>query len=997
MWREQISEHRTRPPQLRGVMDRPHLLQDITSSRLCVVQAPAGYGKTSVLYRLYHAQKCLWYSMDAEDLQPVQLLGALTLGLERLGLADRLIHLLDVQAPISRMLDALIDTLLQHDILLIIDEAQHLPESPLHGLVGKLLEQVRVVLGTRRPLHLPELVRARASGDLGVVSSNELGFTASEFESLLVRAQVTLSPAEIQLCLNVTEGWPIATRYLVQALASGRVTPRTLEDLELRGAGLGELFAYVAQEVLEPLEPAVQSFLRRSSVFEVLTPEIMEEALEEPLSRTHLETLTRSGTFLSRDASGAYHAHPLLRTHLRNTLPEEEQQHIASRGALAYEKRQRFRNALNAHLLAGNLQRAAELLETHGKRWLSEGRIRLVGRALNLLSDLLPEHPYLNILQGDVLRHACRYPEAIAAYRQGPEVEALLGEAQVYLDTVSPLQAVPLLEQAAHLPCTPEQQTRRAAMHTENSLNQGQLEEARTHTEHLPSSARLHLRSGQLREALHAATHASRGEKGHPRLASGHREGLLLSSLLHAFLGHPEEAVQNAREGIRESERLVSPFSLSLADARLGHALICSGQFEEARNAYLQSLEHGQFTMAPRLLIEAQMGLAHLDARLYGRGEEHAEKASRVLQDSGDRWMCALLHLMHAYGLHRSSTQKSRLALKEAASALQDLSDPFLQCLHDFLSYLQTPEPALAQHFLQGVQSQDYSFLLLKPSLFCPFENPSERMQTLISLKAHSPQHAHYLDHLAAQLGYSSLPDKHPGYRLRIELLGPLKLFRDQGGVEDWGRAKARDLLALLVVHPEGLVRDVAIDTLYPEESPEIAERNFRIVLHALGQVLEGEEAKGYFLERSDVLRLKPSPDLHVDLWEALKLLQRPASAQELLDLPLNLSTQFDLAPLEDQRVLYRTRLERALVQAGEKILNQNPLQAGTLAERALMLEKASEDATRLLMRSAHLQGQMDVLHRSYQRCEEALQDLGLRPSSQTRGLYQELNRSLLH
>ncbi|GEM47298.1 transcriptional regulator [Deinococcus cellulosilyticus] len=997
MWREDIPEHRTRPPQLRGVMDRPHLLQDMQATRLCVVQAPAGYGKTSVLYRLYHAQKCLWYTMDTDDLQPVHLIGAFALGLERLGLGDRLTHLLDEQAPISKLVDTLIGTLIQHGITLIIDEAQHLPESPLHGVMRKLLEQNRVVLGTRRPIHLPELVKARASGELGVISSNELSFSAAEFMTMLQQAQVQLSPAEVQLCLNVTEGWPIATRYLVQALSSGRVTPRTLEDLELRGAGLGELFAYVAQEVLEPLDPGLQSFLRRSSVFEVLTPEIMEEALEEPLSRTHLETLARSGTFLSRDASGAYHAHPLLRTHLRSTLSEEEQQQIAARGALAYEKRSRFRNALNAHLLSGNLERAAELLCEHGSRWLMEGRARLVGRALNLLSERFGAHPELHILQGDVLRHACRYPEAIAAYRQGPELEALLGEAQVYLDTVSPLHAVPLLEKVAHLPRNEAQEARFLTMQAENALNEGEVERPRRHIRHLTSPARLHLRSGQLREALHAATHASRDEKGLPRLASGHREGLLLSSLLHAFLGQTEEAEQCAREGIRESERLVSPFSLALAHARLGHALISAGKFEEARTAYLNSLEQGQVTVAPRLRIEAQMGLAHLDARLYGRGEEHAEKARAVLQDSGDRWMYALMHLIYAYGLHHASTQKSRQVLSEAAGAVRSLHDPFLQCLCDLLEYLQTPGPELAHRLLHNMESHDYSFLLLRPSLFYPFENSSERIQALILLKAHSPEHSLYLDHLAEQLGYSGLPDRHPGYTLRIELLGPLKVFRDQNPIEDWGRARARDLLALLVVSPEGITRDVAIETLYPEEAPEIAERNFRIVLHALGQTLESEDAKGYFLERSDVLKLKPSPDLKVDLWEAFRVLDSSCSPEALLNLPLNLSTQFDLAALEDQRVLYRTRLERALVQAGEQVLHQNPIQATTLAERALMLEKASEDATRLLMRCAHLQGQMDVLHRSYQRCEQALEDLGLRPSSQTRNLYVELNRALLH
>lgn len=423
MWRDHVPEHRTRPPQLRGVLDRPVLLQSLDQSRLTVVQAPAGYGKTSLLYRKYHTHRCLWFSLDPDDPEPLSLIGGLTLGLERLGLEHRLSTLLDEHAPLHRMVDALIDVMLTHGLTLIIDEAQHLPESPHCGVVRKLLEHTRVVLGTRRPLDLPELVKARVSGELSLISSHELGFSRLELETLLKQAQVHLSSTELQLCINLTEGWPIAVRFLVQALVGGRINLRTLEDLELRGTGLGEFFAYVTQEVLEPLPVQLQQFLRQSSIFEVLTPEIMEEVLEEPLARNHLEALTRTGTFLSRDSVGGYHAHVLLRANLRNTLPEEEQRRIAARGAWAYEKRERYRNALNAHLLSGNLQRAAELLCQHGQRWMGEGRTRAVSRALSLLCPLWDEFPLLYALQGDVLRNQSRYQEATEAYRKAPPLK----------------------------------------------------------------------------------------------------------------------------------------------------------------------------------------------------------------------------------------------------------------------------------------------------------------------------------------------------------------------------------------------------------------------------------------------------------------------------------------------------------------------------------------------------------------------------------------------
>lgn len=538
-------------------------------------------------------------------------------------------------------------------------------------------------------------------------------------------------------------------------------------------------------------------------------------------------------------------------------------------------------------------------------------------------------------------------------------------------------------------------------MQAENALNRGKVSEvlqlgASLSIAQLPSPARMFLRSGKLQEALHAATHASRDEKGHPRQALGHREGLLLSSLLHSLMGNPVAALEFAQEGIRESERLLSPFSLSLAHARLGHALLCENRFDEARVAYQTSLDQAQDTAAPRLLIEAQMGLAHLEARFAGRGQEHAENARKVLQDGGDRWMSGLMHACYAYGLKRSNSQKALQVLKEAHEAFLETEDPFGLTLCALLHFLLTPGPEAAAHLLDLLEEHGYGFLLLRPSLFCPFDQPSERIKTLTLLRGFSPRHGPYLTSLAATLGYPSLPEKHPGYQLKIEILGAFKAFRDDQPVEDWGRARARDLLALLVLCPGGIAREEATETLYPEESPDIAERNFRIVLHALGQVLENEDAKGYFLERSEVLRLKPSPDLHIDLWDLQKRLREGPGAQALLAFPLNLTQQFDLLVLEDVRSQYRNTLERLLVHTGEEHLNQQPALAQTLAERALQLEPAAEEATRLLMRSAHLQGQMDVLHRSYLRCEKALQDLGLSPSGQTRQLYQMLHRSML-
>ncbi|MDL2345979.1 transcriptional regulator, partial [Deinococcus sp. MIMF12] len=98
------------------------------------------------------------------------------------------------------------------------------------------------------------------------------------------------------------------------------------------------------------------------------------------------------------------------------------------------------------------------------------------------------------------------------------------------------------------------------------------------------------------------------------------------------------------------------------------------------------------------------------------------------------------------------------------------------------------------------------------------------------------------------------------------------------------------DLLALLAVSPGGLPREAAQEALFPDADPQVGERNFRVTLHALGQVLEEGVASGTFLERGDWLRLQPGPDLTVDLHEAWAWLDAPPGtpgrAPALLALP---------------------------------------------------------------------------------------------------------------
>ena len=79
-----------------------------------------------------------------------------------------------------------------------------------------------------------------------------------------------------------------------------------------------------------------------------------------------------------------------------------------------------------------------------------------------------------------------------------------------------------------------------------------------------------------------------------------------------------------------------------------------------------------------------------------------------------------------------------------------------------------------------------------------------------------------------------------PGYRLRVCLLGPFALDRDDRGVAhpDLRRERVRQMLSYLAIHPRTTRQRVAAE-LWPDFGDEAAGRNLRVTLAYLQRVLE--------------------------------------------------------------------------------------------------------------------------------------------------------------
>ncbi|WP_342747127.1 BTAD domain-containing putative transcriptional regulator [Deinococcus planocerae] len=991
-WREHASSRRARPPQVRGAVARPRLLALLGASRVVAVVAPAGYGKTTALAAgLPDLGRAAWLTLDADDADPQVLASGLAVAVAGLPGGEGPGTLLDAGAAPGRVAARVADVLDQSGALLVLDEAQYLAGGLTEGMLREVLGG-RVALLSRTPLGGPDLTRLELGGDLTRVSAPDLAFTPAELAELFASQGVRATGAEVRLAHAVTEGWPIAARFLAQAAAQGRVPLAALADLDGGEAQLGTLFAYLAQEVLGPLDPSLRALLTRGSVFEELTPELLADVLGETQAGTLLGALASGGTFLTRTGD-TFRAHPLLRAHLRGLLAPGEAQSVAARGAAYFERTERPRRALAAHLAAVNTARAAELLAEHGGRWLDGGRVTLVERSLARVPPAAWT-PELHALSGDALRLSSRYAEALAAYGRAGPLARSLGEAQVALDTVQPDLAWGPLETAADLAGGAEA-ARVERMRAENHLNAGDPARALALHPGLAGGARYALRSGRLGDALELALHAARGETGGARAAQNHREGLLLASFLHAVLGEPEEAARRAREGLAEGERLESRFVRSLALARLGHAEVTAGREGEARAAYEGALDLAQ-DVVPRLQVEPRLGLAYLEAWAGHPAPAAEQEAQALAHAGGDRYVGGLTRLTAALGrLHGGDAAGALPGLKAAHAVFTACGDTFGTGAAALALYAATGGAGDAPGAARAVTA--FPFLLARRSLLSPAPGRAARAALLARLAAHVPEAGAGLLPVAHALGYGHLPrpEEVPGVEVRVQVLGRVAVTRGGGAAREWGRARARDLLALLAVHEGGLAREAAQEALFPGAEPQVGERNFRVTLHALGQVLEEGVASGTLLERGEWLRLRGGPDLSVDLWEARAHLDAspgaPGRAQALLALPGRVADS-DLEGVQAEAERYAARLPEALAAEADHALRAGqPDLAARLAERALTLDPAHEPAARALMRAWHARAHPAAAARVYHALRAALAELGLTPLPETEGLYRAL------
>ena len=408
-----------------------------TQRRLTVLQAPGGFGKTTVLAECCrrlreHGVATAWVSVDDQD-EPAVLdayiayacqsaTAGSTMGLEGLAISD-LGQLWDEAEPRTQIAMRKIADL-DGPFVLAFDELERIgnPDSAalIEFLLGRGPPNLHLAFACRQLPAGVNIAGAVLEGRAAIFTTEDLRFSRSEvavfFEGKLSRERLTALMSE-------SGGWPFALR----------ISRNEMESDRRQDARASQQFVenWVESRLFAGLEGEDREFLLDIGLFEWMDAALLDEALERNDSMHRIDNMSLLVGMLEPvpGATDIWRLHPLIRDHcarmrFRETPQRYRTIHRRIAGALA--RRGQTAAAMGHAIEAGEAVLAGEIMErAGGVRLLSrEGLVQFQAAERRLSEDVVAARPRLGLARCLALILSGRMEEAKERYRS---LTALIG------------------------------------------------------------------------------------------------------------------------------------------------------------------------------------------------------------------------------------------------------------------------------------------------------------------------------------------------------------------------------------------------------------------------------------------------------------------------------------------------------------------------------------------------------------------------------------------
>ncbi len=901
----------------RDLLPRPRLLDRLHAaigSGLVVVQAPAGYGKTTLL--------ASFVSDGSLDFGPIWLSADPTCRTQE-GFAERLAAAAlgaDAWTPVIITLGEDYRFYLAAVLhrwrercdrppLIVLDALEELgADAPAWALVDWLAEAVRdwgeLVLVSREPIARRTLDRRLASGESLALGPDDLRFTAEELEELCRSREAPVDPQEL---MELTGGWPIAVMGILRGA------------IPLEGARRALAGSTWDRYLLAEVWRSVPSALRKVLFHLALLPACEPEAAVAVVGSEAWEAAARWAREVGLLAEPHGHAGLRLLPPLRDFLRREFKRTDPA-GA-----REASRRAIEAYVEQGNVvlalatatelhaeEEVLRLLRSYAQELIERGAFDLLTRAFALVpAERVEGDPVLRGLRarawslGGDARRALEEGRTLAEDPSAPaeaRFHGLLAAVRAARLLGRPREALELLARAEGLADLLDARSQRELAwyeaHTLLALNSDFARaEAILHrvmanspadqdaTALLASSAlgQLEGKRGAAPRAIELLQRASRGWR---ELRAFGNLPWVLNNLAMAYLESADAAsAMDVASEARDIARRTRTFRAeAYAVATLGDALYASGTYEQARLAYQEALRLCEERVADEAL--AAMVIAGLSAASLARGElpqadVYAKRANLIAETLGSPYELAVCRMQAGMVASAAGNHAAALALFDEAVALAKRIEAhgllrqalYRRAMAAFRAGRRAAAEAdireLAALIEEPWQAGGVALLAREDPLFAQWAASRD------ALPAYARDQFRNAIFAAGSEGAHTAFAAYPS--IRVESLGKLAIYKDERPVPEasFTSAKAVEFFLLFMARREGLAKERAVVELYPDLPASRCNSAFHSNLYRVRKALYPE----CIVKRGQTYLLNPEGQFSWDVDEFRRTLEEARAA----------------------------------------------------------------------------------------------------------------------
>jgi serine/threonine-protein kinase PknK len=397
-----------RPPTpARSLVARARLIDMLRAGgrrRLIVIHGPVGFGKSILAAQwrevlVAEGVTAAWLTIDGDDNNVVWFLAHLIEAVRSVApsLANELRQALEEHGTEAEpyVLASLINEIHETGtrIAIILDDWHRITDVATIEALAYLLDRgchhLQVVVTSRTRAGLP-MSRMRVRDELIEIDAAALRFDLSESRAFLVDlGGLSLDESDVANLEHTTDGWVAALQLASLSLRDCDDFAELISHMSGRHHAIGE---YLAENVLDSLEPDMLDFLMATSITERISGDLASALAGVSRAQALLEEAEDRDLFLHRldEERVWFRYHHLFAEFLQRRLERDQPGRVPQLHATAsrwFADHKLLREAVDHAMAAGEEERAIELIELQGIDLLEHSQMSTL---LALVSKLPP-------------------------------------------------------------------------------------------------------------------------------------------------------------------------------------------------------------------------------------------------------------------------------------------------------------------------------------------------------------------------------------------------------------------------------------------------------------------------------------------------------------------------------------------------------------------------------------------------------------------------------